>query len=324
MGQGDALRSRVAGNGRLVIVMSKLSRFLIVAAILGCMGGGAYAAWFFRGQWAGAPKTVSPARAEYDRFVGRLGGDESTIRDELNFLASTTSAPLGEADQSNVRRLTRECLDPNVLLDIEHVHAFVGSMPTSGTPAYHFVGGIHKQRLQAIAGDNPSPERVIAVRKALATLGDEFGLIRQPPDWKVEVVEKEGAPPPMPFLELLRSGSHFLSAGKHPDLRAEPRISAFGGPDGELLVQLEQFFNTPQARAALPLARFSTLYRDGRIPPIPTNLDDYQKQMEEAVGEEMRLLLPGDNPDPEGIEAVKEVYGKLQRFFTAIVQFDPK
>jgi hypothetical protein len=34
--------------------------------------------------------------------------------------------------------------------------------------------------------------------------------------------------------------------------------------------------------------------------------------------------LPGENPDPEGVQAVTDVYGKLERFFTAVVQFEVK
>ena len=185
-------------------------------------------------------------------------------------------------------------------------------------------GEVHRQKLRAIAGEHPSAEKVLAVRKALAALGEEFGLIRQPPDWKVEVVENDAQPPPMPILELLRSGSTFLPTGKHPILRTEPRIPAFAGPDGELLVQLEQFFNSPQARAALPPTKFPKLYVDGRIPPIPTNLSDYQKELGEAVAAEMHILLPGETPAPEGVEAVHDVYRKLERFFTTVVQFEPK
>ena len=209
-----------------------------------------------------------------------------------------------------------------MLLGIDHVRTFVGPAGRREAPAYHFVSDAHRQKLRAVAGDHLSAERVLTVRKALATLGDEFGLIRQPPDWKVNV---EGEAPPMPFLDLLRAGPLFLPAGQHPTLRADPHVPAFGGPDGELLVQLEQFFNTDRARAAFPPARFPKLYKNGRLPPVPTNLlADYQKEIEEAVGAEKRILLPGENPDPEGIEAVNDVYAKLGRFFNAVVQFPVK
>ena len=301
--------------------MTKLTRFLIVAAILGAMGGGAYAAWVFRDKLAGGPAPVSPERAEYNQLVERLGHDEPAVRDELNFLIATASAPLGATDRAKADALTRECLDPNVLVAIDHVRGFVGPAGRGETLAYHFVGSTHREKLRAIAGDSPSPERVLAVRKALAALGEEFGLIRQPPDWKVDI---EGEKPPMPFLDLLRSGSQFLPTGKHPALRPEPRIPTFAGPDGELLVHLELFFNTPQARAALPPSKFPQLYVNGRIPPVPTNLDVYQKEMEAGVAREMDILLPGENPDPEGVKAVNEVYAHLERFFTAVVNFQPK
>src|SRR5688572_5717760 len=88
--------------------MTKLTRFLIVAAILGSMAGGAYAAWVFRDKLSGGPPPVTPERAEYDRFVGHLGGNEPAVRDELNYLTSTASAPLGAADRTRANGLTRE------------------------------------------------------------------------------------------------------------------------------------------------------------------------------------------------------------------------
>jgi hypothetical protein len=304
--------------------MTKLTRFLIVAAILGSLAGGAYAAWAFRDRLAGGPSPTSPARADYDRLVAHLGGNEPAVRDELNYLASTASAPLGPADRTKAGALTSDCLDPNILLGIDHVTAFVGPPGRGDWSAYHFVGDAHKQKLRAVAGDNPSADKVLAVRRALVTLGEEFALVRKPPDWKIGVVEFGADPPPLPYLELLASGSDFLPAGKHPILYGEPRIPAFAGPDGDLLVQLEQFFNTPRARAALPPARFPKLYRDGRIPPIPANLSDYQKAMEEDVAAEMRVLLPEANPHPMKVQSLNDVYGKLERFFTAVVQFEPK
>jgi hypothetical protein len=304
--------------------MTKLTRFLTVAAILGSMAGGAYAAWVFRDKLSGGPSPVSPERAEYDRLVGHIGGNEPTVRDELNYLISTASAPLGAADRAKANGLTRECLDPNVLLGIDHVRAFVGPAGRGEAPAYHFVGAVHKQKLKAVAGDSPPAEKVIATRKALARLADEFLLIRQPPDWKVEVtpLQKGAEAPPLAFLDLLRSGSEFRPAGDHPTLRPEPRIPAFAGPDGELLVQLEQFFNSPAARAALPAAKYPKLYQGGRLPPVPTNLSDYQTEMTAAVGQEVRILVPNDNPD--GVEAVGDVYARLERFFTAVVNFEAK
>src|SRR5687768_4860868 len=124
--------------------MTKLTRFLIVAAILGAMGGGAYAAWILRDKLSGGPPPVSAERAEYDRLVERLGGDEPVVRDELNWLAATASAPLGATDRAKADALTRECLDPNVLLAIDHVRGFVGPAGRGETPAYHFVGGTHR------------------------------------------------------------------------------------------------------------------------------------------------------------------------------------
>jgi hypothetical protein len=297
--------------------MTKFTRFLIVAAILGSMGGGAFAAWHFRERIAGGPP---PAPTTYDQFVTKIGAPEPEVRDELNFLIATASAPLPAGDRVKTGALTRECLDAKKLLEIEHVRTFI-----SGEAApYHFVSTAHRDKLRAIAGDNPSPERVLAVRKALVHLGNEFGTIRERPDWKINIEEKGGLPPPLPFLDLLRSGPEFLPASQHPLLYGKPRIAAFGGSDGELLMQLELFFNSAQARAALPANKYPNLYKNGRITPIPTNLFEYQKQMESSVADEMQILLNTKDPSPDAVEALNQVYGKLEQFFTAVVQFDPK
>ena len=58
------------------------------------------------------------------------------------------------------------------------------------------------------------------------------------------------------------------------------------------------------------------------MPPLPANLVEYKPEISEAVLEEKRLILPGETPDPEGVEAVNEVYTKLERFFSAIVSFE--
>lgn len=301
--------------------MTRLTRFLIVAAIVGSMGGGAYAAWVLRDRLAGDPPADTPAASEYTRFVGRLGGDEPVVRDELNWLITTASAPLGSADRAKTDRLTRECLDPQGLLAIDHVRGYVELVNRGESPAYHFVNADHRRRLAAIAGDRPSADRVLAVRKALAVLGTEFGLVRQPPDWEVTV---DGEAPPLPLLDLLRSGHTFLPPGRHPLLRPDPRVLAFGGPDGVLLAQLEQFFNTRQARAAFPPDRFPKLYRGDRVPPIPTNLFDYRPEIEAGARKEMSILLPGDQPDPDRVEAMNDTFGQLQRFLTAVVRFEVK
>jgi hypothetical protein len=298
----------------------KLSRFLIVVAILGGLGGGAVAAWVFRDRLAGGPAAVDPERVEYDRFVSRAGAPEADVRDELNFLITTASAPLGAADRAKADKLGRHCLDPRELYTIDHVHELIAGEPGP----YHFVGPTHREKLKAIAGEKPTPERVLAVRRALAALSGEFALIRQAPDWKIDVQEKDASPPPMPYLDLLRSASEFLPAERHPELWAEPHVPAFAAGDGELLVQLEQFFNTPRAKAAFPPARFQKVYVNGRVPAVPTNLFDYKPQIEEAVGQEIRILLPGENPHPEMAEAVRDVFGRLQRFFTAVVTFEEK
>jgi hypothetical protein len=296
--------------------VNKRTQLLIVATLV-LLAGGAGAAWYFRDHLADA-QPADPVRAEYNALVARLGGDEPAIRDELNDLMGTATAPLDPADQTRVNALTRECLDAKVLLDIGHVRAFLGLTGRGESPVYHFVSDAHRPRLAALAGDNPSAERVLAVRKALARLGAEFGLIRQPPDWNVTV---EGEAPPMPFLALLRDGHQFLPSGRHPDLRPEPRIPAFSGAEGELLAQLDQYFNGARARAAFPPASFPKLYVQGRIPPIPTALAEYRKEIAAGFAEEKTVLLPGNNPDPEGIEAVNDVFGKLDRFLIAVIEF---
>jgi hypothetical protein len=51
-------------------------------------------------------------------------------------------------------------------------------------------------------------------------------------------------------------------------------------------------------------------------------LAEYQTQIAEAVRTEQQILLPGDDPDPESVAAVNEVYAPLERFLSAIVSMD--
>jgi hypothetical protein len=257
-------------------------------------------------------------RDDYDAVVGKFGGDEPAVRAELNALATTSSATRDPTDLARANALTRECLDPNVLLDIGEVRSFLEAARRGESVAFRFVSDAHRDRLREIAGDDPSPGRVLDVRRSLARLAAEFEAIRQPPDWSVKV---EGDVVPMPFLDLLREGHEFLPAGLHPDLAAGPRIPAFSGAEGELLDQLDRFFNGKRARAAFPPEKFPKLYRNGRIPPIPTALAEYAKEIKDTVSAEKLILLPVANADPDGVEAVDDVYAKLDRFLAAVMHF---
>jgi hypothetical protein len=291
-----------------------------VITCLALVAGGSTAMWLLRDRLFTNPKPASD-RAAYDAMVERLGGDEPAVRDELNELICTASAPLDTTDRVRRRSLTRDCLDPGLLLDIEHVWAFVGAAARGEPDPYHFVARDQRARLIELAGESPSPEEVLAVRRALARLGADFEVMRQPPDWTVKV---EGEPVAMPFLDLLREAHEFMPVTKHPPLRPDPRIPAFAGTDAELLAHLEQFFNTPRARAAFPSAKFPNLYRDGRIPPIPTALSEYRPLIRAGIAAEKRLLLPSADPDEEAVEAVDDVFDKLERFFAAIEMFQQR
>jgi hypothetical protein len=298
--------------------VNKLTPLLVVGSAVLLMVGGAGAAWLLRDRTARVPKP-DPARAEYARLAERLGGDEPAVRDELNWLACTASATLQADDQAKVNGLTRECLDVGALLKVGHVQAFIGPPGRGDGSPYHFVSDEHRARLRALAGDSPSPQRVIAVRRALARLGAEFGEMRQPPDWGVKI---DGEPPPMPFLNLLEDAHRFLPTAPHPDLRPDPRVPAFGGPDGELLAHLELYLNGTRAKAAFPPDKFSKLYVNGRIPAVPVGLAEYKDQIRAGIDAEKLTLLPGEDPDPEAVQAVNETYALLERFFLAVMKFD--
>jgi len=296
--------------------VNKSIPIVAVIACLALVAGGGTGMYLLRDRLFTDPKPASD-RAAYNAMVDRLGGDEPAVRDELNELICTASAPLEATDRVRRRSLTRDCLDPGMLLDIEHVWAFVGAAARGEADPYHFVAPDQRARLIELAGERPSPEEVLGVRRALARIGAEFDVMRQPPDWTVTV---EGEPVAMPFLDLLREAHEFMPPTKHPPLRPDPRIPAFAGTDAELLAHLEQFFNTLRARAAFPPTKFPNLYRDGRIPPIPTALAEYRPLIRAGIAAEKRLLLPA-NPDEEAIEAVDDVFEKLERFFAAIEVF---
>ena len=219
--------------------MNQRTLLAVVGTIVLLVAGGAVAVWRMGHRPSDQPKPHE-ARADYDAMVSRLGGDEPAVRAELNFLASTASAERDAADHDRANALTRECLDPNVLLDISDVRVFVGAASRGEPAAFHFVSKAHGKRLREIAGDDPSPERVLRVRANLANLADEFELIRLPPDWSVKI---EGEKVAMPFLDLLRAAHEFLPAGQHPESILEPRIPAFAGGEGRLLDQLDLYFN---------------------------------------------------------------------------------
>jgi hypothetical protein len=262
----------------------------------------------------------SPAnveRAEYDALVANLGGDEPAIRSEFNDLLCTASATLDSTDRVKVNALKRECLDARELLAIRHLQQFIADRDEG--MAFHFVGAEHRNRLRLLAGDHLSPERVIAIRESLAYVAQGFAAICQPPDWSLEV---EGdSPPPLPILDLLRDAHRAFPTSELQSLRANPRVPAFSGGDGELLVELDQFFNGPNAKAAFSASRFPNLYVNGRIPAIPTAIAEYKKEIADAVLAERRILLPGDPPDPDGVQALNEVYGRLELLLSAIAAF---
>lgn len=294
----------------------RLKQPLVVISCLVMLGVGAGAAWIFRDRLITAATPGEP-RVEYDALVEKLGGDEPAIRNELNELICTATALMEPADKTKAHALTLDCLDVRLLLEIEHVRAFLAGRGEG--MAYHFVSEEHRKRLRLIAGDRPSPQKVLEVRQALLVLGNEFASLRQPPEFRLKI---EGdSPPPMPFLAVLRD-SHLFMPGQQPIQREQPRIPAFASADAELLVQLEQYFNSDLLAKAFPARKYPRLYRNGRIPALPTNLMDYKNELVEGVLEEKRLILPGETPDPEGVEAVNEVYLKLERFFSAIVSFD--
>src|SRR5687768_9558320 len=78
---------------------------LVVVSCLVLLGVGAGAAWIFRDQLTTPPKPGEP-RAEYDALVEKLGGDEPTIRNELNELICTSSAVMEPSDKTKAHTLT--------------------------------------------------------------------------------------------------------------------------------------------------------------------------------------------------------------------------
>lgn len=285
---------------------------LTLLASVALIAAGAGAAWLLRDHWHDGPKPAGDA--EYLAFQERLGGAEPALRWELNTLAATTSAPLASADRDRVHALTRECLDARVLLEIGHVREFVAVTARGEVLPYHFLSEGDRDRLRSLVGDEPSAERILAVREALSNLGAEFGVIRQPPDWNVKI---EGEKPPMPFLDLMGDASRLRTAAGHPAILGGAKVPAFSAPEVELIAVLDDFFNRPAARAAFPAATFPLLYRNGRLPPVP-DLGLYKEAIQNGIRIEKLVLLPGEKTDPDQVEAIDEIFGRLERFFEAV------
>ena len=299
--------------------MSKIAQITLVClsgAVL--VGGGAV--WLLRDRIADKPTANSGPRADYASLVAANGGDEPALRDDLNYLSGSATAPLTSTDRAKADRLPRECLDAGVLLDIEAVAAFVGSAGRGEPVMFAFVAADRRSHLESLVGKEPNSARILAVRTALAEFATVFQTIRAAPDWKVTV---EGEKPPMPFLDLLREAHSFLPESRIPSLWTDPKVPTFAGPEGELLAQLDQFFNGEKAKAAFPIAQFPKMYRDGRIPPIPTAIVEYRAQILEGIAAEKVILLPADDSEKaRALESLNIVYDRLARFFEAVESFD--
>lgn len=301
--------------------MTKSYLLVIVAMVVLASASGA-AVWLLRDKLMDAPTPLNTpfgdATAQYDALVQSTGATEEQVRDELNYLVATASVKLNANDTAKRDRLTSECLDAKVLLDLDLVRAYVAKPDDP----YVFVAEDRRAWLKELVGDDSSAKNIVAIRKALAKLGGAFERLRQPPEWKVNIEPINGAAPPeMPYLDMLRAASTFMPPTAHPTLRAEPRLPVFSGAEAELLTQLEHYFNLKASRSAFPLEKFPNLYHQGRVLPIPTSLLEYRQAIVNTMAVERKILLPTDNPDKAAIEAVDEVYSHLERFFVAIEQF---
>lgn len=306
--------------------MTKTYMLVLGAMVLLASASGA-AVWLLRDRLMDVPtvpKTETPS-GDYDAFVKMLNVDEALVRNELNDLVATASVRLSATDEAKRNRLTNECLDARVLLELDHVRNFVAAASRGERKPYHFVAENRQEWLKELVGDEASPAHILAIRKALAGLSAEFQRLRQPPEWNINI-EPQGnaAPPDMPYLDLLRSATKFRPLSEHPTLASDPKIPTFSGADGELLAQLEHFFNTAASRRVFPPEKFTNLYYQGRIVPIPVLLVEHRSAIVGGMNAERKILLPGDDPAPAAVQAVDDVYAHLERFFLAVEQFAPK
>ena len=79
---------------------------------------------------------------------------------------------------------------------------------------------------------------------------------------------------------------------------------------------------TPHTGAFFRRAGRAANSRFCRIPAIPTALAEYKAEIGAGINAEKSILLPGEDPDPEAVQAVNETFGLLDRFFTAVMRFD--
>jgi hypothetical protein len=287
--------------------------FLTLLASLVLLGAGAGATWLLRDHWADGPAPVTDA--DYQAFQDRLGGPEYDLRQELNTLAATATAPMGAADQGRAHGLTRECLDARRVLEIGHVHDFVAATGHGEVLPFHFLSEGDRGRVRAIVGDRPTADRVLALKQALAEIGATFAIIRREPDWNVKI---EGEAPPMPYLNLMSEASQFRP-GYHPELPGGAKVPAFTAAEVELVTYLDEFFNLPAAREAFPAKKFPLLYRGARLTPLP-DLAKYKPEILDGIKVEKLILLPGEKTTDEQVAEVDEIFGRLERFFQAVAE----
>ena len=263
---------------------------------------------------------LAGVRGDYDRWVAALGVPEREVRDELNDLITGAKIPLDPADQAKVGRLSFSCDDPQILLEIGELAQLVRAGAEGRADAYALVTAEQRKELIAIAGPKPTAEETLKWRRALVVLAAEFEAIRQKPDWSVEISGEEKVA--LPMLDMLREGYEFMPFGQHPRLRSKPALPVFSAADAELLSQLRTYFNGKRSLAAFPPGLFPKVHTEQGLPAIPTGLADYRPRIQATIAAEKKMLLPaGKAPPADAVDAVNDVYEKLERFLEAISDF---
>lgn len=272
----------------------------------------------------GQTDSVAAAPAElndYNNWIKSLNVGERDFRDELNHLAMATKVPLEKADQVRVLALKPDCEDPKLLLQIGFIGKLIRDGATNRANPFAFVTSEQQAELEALAGQKPSAETVLKIRRELVFFAHEFDVLRQAPDWKVEVSGEEKVA--LPLLDMLREAFEFMPAIQHPNLRDKPVIPVFSPAEGELLIQLRQYFNGARAKEAFPSSAYPNAYLDRKLPAIPRGLSEYRRQINRAITAEKKIILPDvKGARPDHIEAVDEIYRRLERFLDAIEQFE--
>jgi hypothetical protein len=296
--------------------MNKALPVLIIGASLSLLISAGAAVWMVRESINDAPK-FNAVETDFDAMCLRLGVDADWGRQELALMLGSNRAKVSTDDQTKIEALPREVNDYKKLMEVAHANEFAKTAGVVDAAAYHFVSEGQRKHFTMAFTAFPKPERVLQARKELSPLSELFYQLRLKPDWNIEIESKdEKEITKLPMIEFIASGFNLFAETKIIRLSGDGKFPAFSGIEGELLEQLEAYFNSPKAREAFPQNLFPKLYVDGRMAALPNFEPADREMVRKRIAHEKSNIHPTD--PPEMVAEVKKIFDRLEDLLNAI------